>query len=174
MKISTRGRYGLRAMVELARVSGRAPVLMSTVAERAGLSRKYLHRLLTELKRAGLVRAVRGAGGGFVLTRPPGEIKLGEILCALEGPLSFVECVADKRACGRSKRCPARRVWQELAGAVGSVLDSATLGDLLAPQGREWAGSQTTRSTRRARAKRSGSRPRQSASRVRRPKAGKK
>ena len=134
MRVSTRGRYGLRAMFELARGFGRAPVLMSTVAERQGLSRKYLHALLTALKSAGLVRSVRGAGGGFVLARPPAEIKLSEVLRALEGPLSLVDCVADKRACDRSSRCPARRVWRELAGAVENVLDNVTLEDLVAPK----------------------------------------
>ena len=86
MQISTRGRYGLRAMFELARGFGQDPLLMSTVAERQGLSRKYLHTLLTTLKTAGLVRSVRGAGGGFVLARPPAEIKLSEVITALEGP----------------------------------------------------------------------------------------
>ncbi|MFH1748281.1 MAG: Rrf2 family transcriptional regulator [Planctomycetota bacterium] len=134
MRISTRGRYGLRAMFELAQVFGQAPVLMSTVAERQNLSRKYLHTLLTALKAAGLVRGVRGAGGGFVLTRPPEEIRLSDVLRALEGPLSLVDCVADKRACDRSSRCPARRVWRELAGAVENVLDNVTLADLVKPR----------------------------------------
>jgi len=137
MQVSTRGRYGLRAMFELARGFGQAPVLMSTVAERQGLSRKYLHTLLTALKSAGLVRSVRGAGGGFVLARPPAEIKLSEVLRALEGPLSLVDCVADKRACDRSNHCPARRVWQELAGAVENVLDNVTIADLVSPQHRK-------------------------------------
>ena len=78
MRISTRGRYGLRAMFELARSFGGAPVLMSAVAERQDLSRKYLHALLTTLKSAGLVRSVRGAGGGFLLARPPAEIRISE------------------------------------------------------------------------------------------------
>ena len=174
MKMSTRGRYGLRAMFELARAFGRAPLLMSTVAERQGLSRKYLHTLLTTLKNAGLVRGVRGAGGGFVLTRPPGEIKLSEVLRALEGPLSFVECVTDKRACDRSSRCPARRVWQELAGAVESVLDNATLQDLVAPEERKCVGLKAKKSSPRTRTNSRGSRPPGTTSRVHRPKAGKK
>jgi Rrf2 family protein len=123
-------------MFELARGFGPDPVLMSTVAERQGLSRKYLHALLTALKAAGLVRSVRGVGGGFVLTRPPEEIKLSEVLHALEGPLSLVECVGDKRACERSNRCPTRRVWRDLAGAIENVLENVTLGDLAAPQKR--------------------------------------
>lgn len=134
MRISTRGRYGLRAMLELAQGSGEAPVLMSTLAQRQGLSRKYLHALLTALKSAGLVHSVRGPGGGFVLARPPAQIKLSDILHAAEGPLSLVDCVADRRACHRSKRCPARRVWRDLSGAIEDVLDNVTLEDMVASE----------------------------------------
>jgi Rrf2 family protein len=133
MKVSTRGRYGLRAMLELARCFGDSPVAMADLAEREGLSRKYLHALLTGLKSAGLARSVRGAGGGFVLARDPSEIKLNEILDALEGPLCLVDCVADERACDRANGCTARGVWQELSGAIENVLDNVTLADLIAP-----------------------------------------
>jgi len=136
MKVSTRGRYGLRAMLELARCRGQSPVLMSTLAEREDISRKYLHALLTALKSAGLVSSVRGAGGGFMLRKEPAEIRLSEILRAVEGPLSLVDCVADKRVCERSNRCVARGVWRELSSAVESMLDSITLEDLIAGQGR--------------------------------------
>jgi len=132
MRISTRGRYGLRAMLELARQFGKAPVLMNTLAQRQNLSRKYLHALLTALKSAGLVQSVRGPGGGFVLARPPTEIKLSDILHAAEGPLSLVDCVADSRVCNRSKRCPARRVWRDLSGAIEDVLDNVTLEAMVA------------------------------------------
>ncbi len=134
MRISTRGRYGLRAMFELARGFGDGPLLMRAIAERQDLSRKHLHVLLTSLKSAGLVRSVRGPGGGFVLTRPPGQIRLSDVLHALEGPLSLVHCVADRRACDRANRCPARGVWQKLSGAIKDVLDGVTLQDLVAPE----------------------------------------
>lgn len=134
MQISTRGRYGLRAMLELARGFGQPPLLMGTVAERQGLSRKYLHALLSALKSAGLVRSVRGTHGGFVLARPPAEIKLSEVLLALEGPLSLVDCVADGRACDRARGCPTRRVWQQLAEALENVLENVTLADLATPE----------------------------------------
>lgn len=133
MKMSTRGRYGLRAMLELARCFGGSPVLMGTLAEREDLSRKYLHALLTALKSAGLIRSVRGTGGGFVLARSPSQIRLSEVLHALEGSLSLVDCVADTRACAKSNQCPARRVWQELSGAIENVLDNVTLEDLISP-----------------------------------------
>ena len=117
-------------MLELAQGFGEAPVLMSTLAQRQGLSRKYLHALLTALKSAGLVRSLRGPGGGFVLKRAPAKIKLSEVLHAVEGPLSLVDCVADRRACHRSKRCPARRVWRDLSGAIEDVLGNVTLEDI--------------------------------------------
>jgi Rrf2 family protein len=134
MKISTRGRYGLRAMLELARCHGGAPVLMSVLAERESLSRKYLHTLLTALKEAGLVRSVRGAGGGFLLTRAPSKIRLSEVLHALEGSLCLVDCVADERACSRAERCTARRVWAELSETIESVLEGVSLEDLIASE----------------------------------------
>ena len=132
MRISTRGRYGLRAMFELALRFGEGPILMSTVAKSQGLSRKHLHALLTALKSAGLVHSVRGPGGGFVLTRSPDQIRLNEILHALEGPISVVHCVLDKQACDRADRCAARRVWQQLSAAIESVLDNVTLEDMTA------------------------------------------
>jgi Rrf2 family cysteine metabolism transcriptional repressor len=135
MKISTKGRYGLRAMFELARGFGDGPLLMSTIAERQGLSRKHLHSLLTSLKSAGLVRSVRGPGGGFLLSKVPNQIRLSEVLRALEGPLSLVHCVADRRACDRVNRCAARKVWQNLTEALEEVLDGVTLQDLVGQDG---------------------------------------
>ena len=131
MRISTKGRYGLRAMFELARGFGGGPLLMSTIAERQGLSRKHLHALLTSLKVAGLVRSVRGPGGGFLLTKVPGEIRLSEVLRALEGPLTLVHCVSDRQACDRANRCVARKVWENLSGALEEVLNGVTLEDLV-------------------------------------------
>ena len=131
MRISTKGRYGLRAMFELAQGFGEGPLLMSTIAERQGLSRKHLHALLTTLKTAGLVQSVRGPGGGFVLARAPGQIRLSEVLHALEGPFSLVPCVTDRKSCDRVRRCAARGVWQDLSNAIEEVLDGATLQDLV-------------------------------------------
>ena len=134
MKVSTRGRYGLRAMLELAEHFGGSPVMMNTLAERQRLSRKYLHTLLTSLKAAGLVRSIRGPGGGFVLARLPGRITLSEILLAVEGPLSLVDCVAAREACDRAGRCTARRVWRDLSGVIESALDKVSLESLLGPR----------------------------------------
>jgi len=119
-------------MCELAHATGDQPVLMSTIAERQQLSRKYLHALLTALKTAGLVRSTRGSGGGFTLARAPEDIRLSEILRALEGPLTLVDCVGDEMACDRSGRCAARLIWQAVAAAVEGVLDKFTLADMVA------------------------------------------
>jgi len=108
--------------------------LMSALAERQGLSRKYLHALLTALRSHDLVDSVRGPGGGFVLGRPPGKITLSEVLQAVEGPLSLVDCVADRGVCERASGCVARSVWQELSGAIENVLESVTLQDLIDPE----------------------------------------
>jgi Rrf2 family protein len=164
MRVSTRGRYGLRAMFELARDYGESPVLLSTVAERQGLPHKYLHALLTTLKSAGLVRSVRGTRGGFLLARRPAEIRLSEIMRALEGPLSLVDCVADRRVCDREDRCPTRQVWQELSAAIEHMLDGVTLADLVSRQSRRRTLLRTVRrhprsrkTTRKPRAHRSAS-----------------
>ena len=121
-------------MLELARCFGEGPVRMSVLAENQSLSPKYLHTLLTTLKAAGLVRSVRGPGGGFVLTRAPAWIKLRDVLHAVEGPLSLVDCVADEHVCDRSRGCPARRVWEDLSSAIDRALDKVSLASLLAPK----------------------------------------
>ena len=87
--------------------------------------------MLTSLKSAGLVRGIRGPGGGFLLTKAPSEIRLGEVLRALEGPLTLVYCVPDRRACDRANRCAARKVWRKLTGAIEEALDGITLQDLV-------------------------------------------
>jgi Rrf2 family protein len=132
MKITTRGRYGLRAILGLARCYGEGPVLAATLAQREGVSRKYLHALLGSLKAAGLVRSVRGAGGGFELSRAPQEVRLDEVLRAAEGPLCLVDCVARPDRCKRSSDCTARRVWQKLSREIENVLKGVSLQDLLA------------------------------------------
>ena len=173
MKMSTRGRYGLRAMLELARHFGERAVLMSDVARREDLSRKYLHALLTSLRSAGLVRSVRGAGGGFVLTKHPAEIRLNEVVNALEGPLSIVPCVADQRRCRKAGQCTARQVWQQMSTAVENMLNSITLQDLLIMESGACVESRTDK-PRRRRVKRGNSAPSRTVATVRQRKAGRK
>jgi Rrf2 family protein len=104
---------------------------MRAIAEDQGISLKYLHSILTVLKNAGLVRSVRGASGGYTLTRPPSRIRVSEVFRALEGSLSLVECVGDEKLCTRADGCPAREVWLELSSALDSTLSNLTLGDVI-------------------------------------------
>lgn len=131
MKLSTRGCYGLRAMVELARFYGGGPLLMRAISEKHGISRKYLHALLTNLKAAGLVRSVRGAGGGYVLSKAPATIQVSEVIRVLEGSLSPAECVEDNALCERSDECVALSLWEEVNKAIEQVLGDISLADLL-------------------------------------------
>jgi Rrf2 family protein len=131
MRITTKGSYGLRAMVDLASQNGDGPMLMGAIAERQEVSRKYLHALLTALKAAGLVRSVRGSGGGYCLTRDPAEITVGEVLRALEGPVLLRDCVQDDTACRRSMGCITRRLWEVLSHEIEERLNSVTLRDLV-------------------------------------------
>jgi Rrf2 family cysteine metabolism transcriptional repressor len=130
LKLSTKGRYGLRAMIDLAGLYNKGPVLMADIAERQGFSRKYLHALLTSLKGAGLVESVRGARGGYLLAKPPEDIRINEVFEALEGPVSIVDCLSDGGECDRLPECLSRGMWQEINNSIASVLKSKTLADL--------------------------------------------
>ena len=132
LRLSTKGRYGLRAMIELAHAfdSDETPVMMGDIAERQEISRKYLHALLTSLKHAGLVRSTRGAKGGYTLARPPSNIKVSDIFIALEGTLAIVDCLHDPGTCKRGEDCPSRAVWSDLNNAIFRLLDGMTLRQL--------------------------------------------
>lgn len=131
MKISTRSRYGLRALLELALHYGQGPVMMQSIADSQGVSRKYLDSIFASLKTAGLVRSRRGVGGGHQLARDPKQVRLGDVMRALEGPLALVDCVGDAALCDRSHRCVTRDVWTEVGRAIEHVLDGVTLADLV-------------------------------------------
>ena len=132
MKISTRGRYALRLMLDIALTGGTTPVSLRDVAQRQDISDKYLEQIITPLSRAGLVRSVRGAGGGYLLTKAPEEYTVGEILRVLEGDLAPVSCAQDKTCCGRSEQCVTQEIWSQIAAAVSAVVDHITLADLVA------------------------------------------
>ncbi len=135
LKLSTKGRYGLRAMIELGHAYGGDPIRMSDIAERQEFSRKYLHALLTSLKEAGLVEARRGAQGGYVLTKNPSKIRVSDIFEALEGKISVVDCLTQKDSCTRIEGCETRDMWKTLNNAVVKVLRGTTLADLLEKRG---------------------------------------
>ena len=134
MKISTKGRYALRLMADIAQQGAGDPVSLRDAARRQGLSDKYLEQIVTPLARAGLVRSVRGAGGGYLLTRRPEEYTVGDILRPLEGDLAPVECATDGGFCEHSGDCVTVALWREIHRAVSAVVDGTTLADLLARQ----------------------------------------
>ena len=131
MKISTKGRYALRLMVDLALAESPSPVSLKDVATRQNLSDKYLEQIVTPLSHAGIVRSVRGAGGGYLLTRKPEEYTVGDILRPLEGDLAPVECATDEGYCDRCGECVTVELWQEIHRAVSRVVDNTTLADLV-------------------------------------------
>jgi Rrf2 family protein len=131
MKISTKGRYGLRALIDLS-INGRSglPVLLSDIAKRQGISDKYLEQIASQLHRAGLVKTVRGRKGGYLLNRPESEIKLSEVIEVLEGPICVVDCVDEPDTCSRSTLCSTRDIWTLLSNKIEETLSSFTLADL--------------------------------------------
>ena len=135
MKLSTRTRYGTRAMLDLALGYGQGPVSSKEIAERQDLSQKYLENLMTTLRSAGLVRSVRGPQGGHVLAYPPDEITLRAIFEALEGTTGFVDCTGDPEICERAADCMTQQVWARMYAAAMAVLEDITLADLVRRSG---------------------------------------
>ncbi len=127
MKLSTKGRYGVRLMFDLALHYGQGAVALKEVAKRQGISEKYLWHLIPPLKNAGLVNATRGSHGGYVLAKPPQGINLKDILSVLEGPIYLVECTKDSSVCDRSGMCITRDVWAEVTERMLEALESFTL-----------------------------------------------
>lgn len=131
MKMSTRARYGTRAMAELAVAYPHRPVSVKELAQLQGLSIKYLEQIMAALKVAGLVKAVRGLHGGYELGAPPEHVNLYDIYQALEGSPVLVECIAHPEICAKRAGCPTRDTWIELNDAVTKVLHDTTLQDLV-------------------------------------------
>jgi Rrf2 family protein len=134
MKLSTKGRYGVRLMIDLAAHYGEGPVLLRDIAKREGISEKYLSNLVNPLKAMGLLKSMRGVHGGFVLGKPPGEITMKQIVLVLEGPLCLVDCVDKSAVCNRSSFCVARDLWSEAAEGLAQVLGKYTLADIALKQ----------------------------------------
>jgi Rrf2 family protein len=127
MKMSTKGRYGVRLMLELALHYGQGPVFLKDIAEKQGISEKYLWQLIAPLKAAGLVNSLRGAHGGYILAKPPAQVTLKDIVVILEGSLSAVECVAVPKSCARMQMCITRDIWKEVSEKIAQVLEAITL-----------------------------------------------
>ena len=137
MLISTKGRYALYVLVDLAEHADEEYVPLKEIAERQNISKKYLENILKVLVEHGLLAGIKGRGGGYRLTMPPEDYRLGDILRLTEGGLNPVSCAADAGGeCTRMAACPSRPVWQKLDSLINSYLDSVTLADLLnAPAG---------------------------------------
>ncbi len=134
MKLTTKGRYGLRLMLELALNHGRGPILVDHIAKNQEISGKYIHVLVTALRNAGMVRATRGPNGGYELGRNPETISILEIVEALEGKNTLLECVGDSCSCPRAKTCAARDLWVEVVETMDGILSKRTLADLAEKQ----------------------------------------
>ena len=132
MKFTTKSEYGLKAVLDLAENFGRGPRPIRNIAENQGIPENYLEQLLSTLRRAGLVKSVRGAQGGYMLASSPKEITIGEIIRILEGPIAPKNCVDDENPeiCERAENCVARMVWERLKDSINEVLDSITLYDM--------------------------------------------
>jgi Rrf2 family protein len=138
MKLSTKGRYGLRALVDLALQSGPDVVSISSIAQRQGISERYLEQLMAKLKKSGIITSIRGAQGGYVLAKNPEEITIGDILRSLEGDLNPVDCpeVMETGKCSGSGQCAAKMVWKKINDVINQTVNSIKLSDLLEEQRR--------------------------------------
>lgn len=130
MKLSTRGRYGIHAMYDLACNYNAGPQPIKAIAERQSIP-AYLEQLFAVLKRDKLVNSVRGAQGGYTLSRAPGEITVGDVLRALEGGLNLVDCLLEEDACGKSCACPSRIVWLKIRDGLNRIVDGISLQDMM-------------------------------------------
>lgn len=132
MMISTKGRYALRVLLDLAQHQGDGYVAMKTVAQRQGLSLKYIERIMPVLSKNRYVEGVHGKGGGYRLSRPPAEYRVGDVLRLAEGDLAPVACLGcNATTCDRADSCPTLPMWQEFYGMVNRYFDGITLADLM-------------------------------------------
>ena len=137
MKLSTRARYGTRALLDLAIHKSQEPVPLKDISRRQDISLHYLEHIIAPLVAAGIVKSLRGVQGGISLARPPHEIKLNEVVNLLEGSISPVECIQSPDTCSRSGYCATRDIWAEMASAMNNVLEAITLADLVERQRRK-------------------------------------
>lgn len=127
MKLSTRGRYGTRLMLELTKNYGSGPISMSEISRNQNIPIKYLEQLIIPLKKAKLITSFRGPKGGHMLSKPPDKINLWDVLILLESKLTLVDCVIDKDACENSGDCPIRPVWEKAFKAIKKIFKETSL-----------------------------------------------
>lgn len=132
MKLSTRSRYGTRLILDMARHHGKTPIQLGEIARRQKISLKYLEQIIRPLKQANYIKSFRGSKGGHVLSKPPEQITVGEIVALLEGGSYLTPCSQDPKTCNKSDQCPTRHIWMEASRALYSRLNQITFSDLLA------------------------------------------
>jgi Rrf2 family iron-sulfur cluster assembly transcriptional regulator len=138
MRITTKGRYGLRAVINLARSNHTRPVTIGSIASEENVSSEFLEQIFFKLKKAGLIRSIRGPGGGFVLNRTPGDISVQDILVAVGETHGFTPCTIRRKAlCEKAEACAAHDIWTGLQKTVDDYLTSVTLKDILAKNGKK-------------------------------------
>ncbi len=133
IKISTKGRYGTRLMLNLARhyLPDKKYVVLKSISDEEEIPIRYLEQIIIPLKLNKLIKSMRGSGGGYVLARPPSQIKISEIILALEGPLTLVDCVEDANYCPRAPSCATRKVWARASQLLFDYFNNLTLADLV-------------------------------------------
>lgn len=146
MKLTTKGRYGLRAVLDLAVHADEETVALSQIAERQGISMNYLEQLIAKLKKAGIVNGIRGAQGGYMLAHPAQEISVGDILRALEGDLNPVECseVMGEGFCSNADSCVTKYVWKRISDSINEAVDGIKLSELVAESKKVQTGTGNT------------------------------
>lgn len=130
MRVSTKGDYGVRALIELAHHYGEGPTQSSEIAARQQIPEPYLDQLLTSLRRAGFIRSIRGPQGGHQLAREPGMIRLSDVIAALEGSIAPIACLEGDASCPKTNGCTQREVWEEVQKATLAILDATSIGSL--------------------------------------------
>jgi Rrf2 family cysteine metabolism transcriptional repressor len=131
MKISTKIRYGARAMLELASHYGEGPIELREIAKEENISLKYLEQVIIPLRTAGLVKSVRGSKGGYSLAKPPSEVCLKDVVEVLEGPINLVDCLQDPKICTRAAFCVTRDIWSEISESICRIFYSITLEEMV-------------------------------------------
>ena len=131
MRISTKIRYGSRAILVLALHYGEGPIELKEIAKEENISLKYLEQVINPLRTGGLVKSIRGSKGGYSLAKPPSEINLYDVVEVLEGPVHLIECLRDSKACQKVSSCVTREIWKEVSEAISKIFYSVTLEDMV-------------------------------------------
>ncbi|MDR3271489.1 MAG: Rrf2 family transcriptional regulator [Peptococcaceae bacterium] len=133
MRLTTKGQYGVKAMVDLAQHRDEGPISLKNVAKRQDISEHYLEQLAGGLRKAGLIKSVRGVQGGYVLAKEPEEIRIGDIIRALEGPIAPVGCVSEgqQTVCQKARTCRTRPIWEKVRDSIAEVVDAITLAEAI-------------------------------------------